>query len=310
MSSPSRRRPARLRRGDRVVVVAPAGPVPEAQLAAGVAVLRSWGLLVEVAPHVLDAHPTLPYLAGADADRAGDLVRAYCDPEVAAVLCARGGYGCLRILDLVDWPALARARPTVFAGSSDVTALHDWFGAQVGVATVFAPMVATPGFVDDVPAQQHFRRALFEPESVRVLGAAGARTLVPGLARGVTVGGNASLVVSALGAPDAPAPPDGAIVLLEDVTEDPYRLDRIVTQLLRAGWFDGVAGIAFGSFTSCGRPEEVVAVLLDLLAGLDVPMVWDLGFGHCAGQLTVPLGVPAELDADAGTLTVLESALR
>jgi muramoyltetrapeptide carboxypeptidase len=302
-------RPRRLRPGDRVVVVAPAGPVPEDRLAEGVAVLRSWGLLVEIAPHVLHRHPELPYLAAPDLDRARELQRAWCDPHVDAVLCARGGYGCLRLLDLLDWAGMAAAEPKVFAGSSDVTALHEAMGRHLDIVTLFSPMLAGPCFADR-QAQEHLRRTLFEPESVRVLTRPGAGPLVPGRARGVTTGGNASLLVAALGARDVAAPPSGTIVLLEDVAEAPYRLDRMLTQLRRAGWFAGASGVVLGSWTGCGEPEVVRAVLADRLGDLGLPVIDELGFGHCAGSLTVPLGVRTELDADAGTLTVLEPALR
>ncbi|MBV8934068.1 MAG: LD-carboxypeptidase [Kutzneria sp.] len=310
MTLVERRRPARLRVGSRVAVVAPAGPVPPELLDAGVALLRSWGLRVEVGRHVREQHAGFDYLAGGDASRGADLQRAWCDPNVDAVFCARGGYGCLRMLDHVDWAVMAQAPPKVFAGSSDITALHDAFAAHLDVVTLFSPMIGTAALIDDPVAQEHLRLSLFEPEAVSVLTRPGAQTLVSGHATGVTVGGNASLVVSALGAHDAPPPPHGGIVLLEDVTEEPYRLDRIITQLLRAGWFDAVAGIALGSWTSCGDLSQVRELMVDRLGGLGVPIVWELGFGHCERQLTVPLGVAAELDADAATLTVKAPALR
>ncbi|AHH97754.1 S66 peptidase family protein [Kutzneria albida] len=304
-----RTRPPRLVPGDTVAVVAPAGPVPEELLTEGVRLLRGWGLDVRVGEHVLDRHEVFGYLAGSDADRAADLQRAWCDPAVSAVLGARGGYGCLRVLDQVDWAAMRAAGPKVFAGSSDLTAVHDAFAAHLDVVTLFAPMIGSAAFTGDPVAAEHLRRTLFEPESVRVLTRPGAGALVGGRCTGFTSGGNASLVVSALGAHDAPPPPRGAVVLLEDVTEEPYRLDRILTQLLRAGWFEGVAGIALGSWSRCGDLADVRALMADRLGGLGVPVVWELGFGHCPGQLTVPLGVAAELDADAGTLTCVLPAL-
>lgn len=307
-SPADRRRPARLRAGSRVVVVAPAGPVSPDLLRRGVDVLTGWGLEISVAEHVLDRHPKLPYLAGPDADRAADLQRAWCDPSVEAVICARGGYGTLRMVDLLDWDAMAAAGPKVFAGSSDVTALHDAVGRQLGVATLFSPMIA--GELFDGTAASHLRETLFAPERVRTLTGPATTTLEHGVATGLTVGGNLSLVVAGLAASDAAPPPDDAIVLLEDVGEPPYRLDRMVTQLLRAGWFTGVSGIVLGSWEGCGEPSEVHAVLADLLGGLGIPSVWELGFGHCPGGLTVPLGVHARLDADNATLTILEPALR
>jgi muramoyltetrapeptide carboxypeptidase len=301
-------RPARLRPGSRVAVVAPAGPVSPESLREGVAVLEGWGLVVEVGKHVLDRHPRLPYLAGRDADRAAEFQRAWCDPDVDAVICARGGYGCLRMVDLLDWEAMAAAGPCVFAGSSDVTVLHEAIGARLGVATLFGPMIA--GVLFDPAAREHLRRILFTPDEVRVLTGPATTTLGHGVARGVLAGGNLTLVAAGLGADGAPPPPDGSIVLLEDVDEAPYRLDRMITQLLRAGWFTGVAGIALGSWAGCGEPSQVYGVMSDLVGSLGIPAVWELGFGHCAGQLTVPLGVPAELNADEGTLTLLEPALR
>lgn len=309
MSMRELRRPPRLRSGDTVAVVAPAGPVPEELLDAGLAHLRSWGLQPRVGKHVRDRHPRLDYLAGADADRAADLQEAWCDPDVAAVFCARGGYGSMRILDHLDWAEMATARPKVFIGSSDITALHDAVATQLGLVTVFGPMVATKAFAEDSAAREHLRRTLFQPESVTILTRSTADALVRGRARGTTYGGNLSIVASSLAAPDAPTPPERGIAMLEDITESPYQLDRFITQLLRAGWFDHAVGIALGSWTECGPLEEVRAVMSDLLGGLGVPVLWELGFGHCAAQRTIPLGVAAELDTDAQRLSILQPAL-
>lgn len=302
-------RPRRLRPGDRVAVVAPAGPIPDDLLDGGVAILREWGLDVTVGKHVRDRHPTLRYLAGTDADRAEDLMTAWCDPGIAGVLCARGGYGCLRTLQHLDLAAAAEAPPTLFAGSSDVTALHHVLGGGLGLVTLFSPMIASKAFNEDAIARDRFRAALFGDSTGLVITAPGAGPLVPGTARGVTFGGNASLLAAAAGAPDAAPPPPGAILLLEDITEEPYRLDRIITQLDRAGWLRDLGGIALGSWTECGDPADVRNVLADRLGDLGVAVGWELGFGHCPAQATVPLGVLAELDADRGTLTILEPAL-
>jgi muramoyltetrapeptide carboxypeptidase len=299
------RQPKRLRPGSRVRVVAPAGPIPRELLDAGVALLRSWDLDVSVAPGVLDVHPGLRYLAGTDQARAEAFTEAWCDPDLDGVFCARGGYGCLRLLDLLDWDAIAASGPTVFAGSSDVTAIHHGLNTRLGFVTLFAPMVASVAFTQDAAAAGKLRRVLFEPTSVEPITTPVAGALASGKARGVTFGGNASLLAAILGSPHADPPPPGSILILEDVTEDPYRLDRIITQLARAGWFDHVAGIALGSWTQCGDLADVRTLMTDRLAGLGVPVGWELGFGHTPGQATVPLGVEAELDADAGTLTLL-----
>lgn len=302
-------RPARLRPGARVAVVAPSGPVPGDRLQSGLDLLRGWGLDPVAAPHALDRHPEFGYLAGTDADRAADLQSAWCDPAVDAVFCARGGYGAQRMADLLDWEALRAAGPKVFLGYSDITALHESFARRLGLATLHGPMTAGVDFLKNQRSQDHLRATLFAPETVRVLEAARGGALVPGSARGVTFGGCVSLLAAELGTPHARTSGEGGLLLLEDVGEEPYRLDRILTQLLRSGVLDGVRGVVLGSWQDCGPYEEVRAVLRDRLAPLGVPVLEHFGFGHDEGAQTLPLGVRATLDADAGTLTLEEPAL-
>ncbi|WP_327672409.1 MULTISPECIES: LD-carboxypeptidase [unclassified Streptomyces] len=301
------RRPERLAPGARVAVVAPSGPVPEEALQAGLDILRGWDLEPVVAPHVLDTHEEFDYLAGTDADRAADLQRAWCDPDVDAVFCARGGYGAQRMVDLLDWDAMRAAPPKVFVGYSDITALHEAFAVRLGVSTLHGPMVATADFLKNSRAQEHLRATLFEPETVRVISAGEGRgVIVPGTARGVTWGGCLSLLAADLGAAGARASARGGLLCLEDVGEEAYRIDRYLTQLLRGGLLDGVTGILLGSWADCDPLRELLA---DRLGGLGVPVAEEFGFGHCDGALTLPLGVSGELDADAGTLTLDVPAL-
>ncbi|WP_338681051.1 LD-carboxypeptidase [Streptomyces acidiscabies] len=303
-------RPRRLAPGARVAIVAPSGPVPEERLQGGLDILRGWGLEPVVAPHVLDRHGEFPYLAGTDADRAADLQHAWCDPSVDAVLCARGGYGVQRMVDLLDWDALRAAGPKVLVGFSDVTALHEAFANRLGLVTLHGPMTAGVDFLKNAVAQQHLRATLMEPESVQVVTATGGGALVGGQARGVLLGGCLCLLAAELGTPYARASARGGLLCLEDVGEETYRLDRYLTQLLRAGWLDGVRGVVLGSWAECDDYPLVRAMLVDRLGGLGVPVVEEFGFGHGAGALTVPFGVAAVLDADAGTLVLDEPALR
>ncbi|NEA98240.1 LD-carboxypeptidase [Streptomyces sp. SID13726] len=302
-------RPSRLGPGARVAVVAPSGPVVEERLQAGLDILRGWDLDPVAAPHVLGTHGELGYLAGSDADRAADLQRAWCDPSVDAVLCARGGYGAQRMVDLLDWEALRAAGPKVLVGFSDVTTLHQAFATRLGLVTLYGPAAAGADFTKNAVAQEHLRATLFAPETVRTLTSRGT-ALVPGRARGVTLGGCLSLLATDLGTPYAPTGAGGGLLLIEDVGEQAYRVDRMLTQLLRADWLDGVAGIALGSWAGCGPYATLRTVLADRLGGLGVPVVEEFGFGHCEGALTMPFGATAELDADAGTLTLDEPALR
>lgn len=293
------RRPGRLRPGDTVAVVAPAGPLVPEILEKGVSILESWGLSVKLGSCASGRHEEFDYLSGTDAERAAELQQAWCDPEVRAVFCGRGGYGAMRLLDLLDWSAMAAAGPKVLVGSSDITALHQTLGPRLDLVTIFGPMTGSKAFTDDDPAQDQLRRQLFEPENAIVLSGPDARPLIPGRARGITIGGNLSLVVSGRGVSDVPSPADlprPGIGLLEDVSEEPYRLDHFLTHLRRAGWFERLGGLALGSWKSCGDdPVAVRAVLVDRVADLGIPVVEELGFGHCDGQLTIPLGVEVDL---------------
>ncbi|MFE6160291.1 LD-carboxypeptidase [Streptomyces sp. NPDC056486] len=305
-------RPARLTPGARIAVVSPSGPVPEERLQAGLDILRGWDLEPVVAPHALERHPRFDYLAGTDADRARDLQEAWCDPSVSAVICARGGYGAQRMVESLDWDAMRAAMratgPKIFVGYSDITTLHEAFAARMGLATLHGPMVAALDFLKNERAQEHLRATLFEPEQVQVI-ASGGTALVPGRARGVTLGGCLSLLASDTGAPGVRASARGGLLFLEDVGEEAYRLDGYLTHLARVGWLEGVSGVALGSWVDCDPYDTVRALLLDRLGGLGVPIVEEFGFGHCDGALTIPFGVAGELDADAATLTLDVPAL-
>ncbi len=300
-------RARRLVPGDTVAVVAPAGPVPDDRLDVGLDVLRSWGLSLREMPHVRGRLDGLDYLAATDVSRAADLMAAWCDPEVAAVFCARGGYGVQRMVDLLDWESLAAAGPKVLVGFSDVTALHQAFAARLGVSTVHGPVVTSLGSGDD-ESRAHLRTLLFEPEAALSLTPEPVASLVPGVAEGVLVGGTVALLAAEVGT-ETVMPAAGSIALLEDVDEDLYRLDRMLTHLLRGGWFDGVRGIAVGRFSGCGTEESLRRLFEDRLAPLGVPTLLGVAVGHTDRNLAVPLGLPAVLDADAGTLVLREPAL-
>ena len=288
--------PPPLRTGDRVAVVAPSGPADPERVERGCAVLRNLGLDVVVGKHALDRSPSgLGYLAGEDADRAADLQDAWCDPRVAGVFCARGGYGAARTLGHLDWAALRAAPPKLLHGSSDITALHTAFGRRLSVTTSFGPMVASVIADEEPEALDHLRSGIFGA------GAAvhGDRALRGGRAEGRLTGGNLSLLTSLLGTPYAPEPAAGRIAFVEDVAEAPYRVDRMLTQLIQAGWFDDAAAIALGTWTGCG---DVTPVLEDRLIPLGVPILAGLPVGHGPRQLTLRLGASAVLDADGRVL--------
>lgn len=300
-------RAKRLRPGDVVAVTSPAGPVPTDRLDAGLAVLESWGLSVSVMANVRGQHEQFSYLSSSDAQRAADFMQAWCDPVVSAVFCARGGYGAQRMVDLLDWDALAGAGPKVLVGFSDVTTMHQAFATRLGISTIHGPVVTSLGGGDE-ESRAHLRSLLFEPAPGLSLAPEPRPSLVGGRADGVLVGGNVALLAAGIGTPDS-QPAADSIAVLEDVGEELYRLDRLLTQLLRAGWFDKVRGIALGQFTDCGQPDSIRHLMEDRLVPLGVPMIANLPVGHVDRNLAFPFGVPATLDADAGTLELREASL-
>ncbi|WP_307803743.1 S66 peptidase family protein [Micromonospora echinofusca] len=297
-------RPPALRPGDKVLLVSPSGPLRPERLARGVELLTGWGLRPVPGPHAYDRNG---YLAGTDADRAADLNLAFADPEVRGVICTRGGYGAQRMVDRIDM-ALVRRDPKVVAGFSDITALQFalWQGARL--AGVHGPGAAWSDERTGLRSAESLHAALTTTEPVTVRRDPAEETsavCVPGTATGRLLGGNLCLIAASVGTRDLPDL-TGAVLLIEDVEEPPYKVDRMLTQLRRAGALAGLAGVAVGQFTNCadGWDTTVNDVLTERLGDLGVPVLGGLPIGHGPGQLTVPVGVPATLDTEAGTLTV------
>lgn len=295
--------------GATVGVCAPSGWVRADRIAAGIATLREAGLAVKVGASV---HARMGYLAGGDRERAADLNAFLADPEVDLILAARGGFGASRILSLLDLAPL-RARPKPIVGFSDITALHlAW--ARAGVPSVHGP-VATD--VSELPGLLERLRRLAGPVAQPADGPE-MRTVVSGRAEGVLVGGNLSLLAAACGTPWQLAA-EGAILLVEDLRESPYRIDRMLTQLAQAGVLDGVVGAVVGELVGCDAPpppdgEEAVPqpsgydVFAARFREIGIPCFAGLACGHGRRRLAIPLGLRARLDADACALEILDSA--
>jgi muramoyltetrapeptide carboxypeptidase len=304
----SLQRPPALRPGDRVAVLSISGPADPARLPVGLDTLRFAGLDPVVYPSAHDQGTMRPYLAGDDKVRAEDLRTALTDPGIAGIVFATGGYGAQRTLEAMDWDGLAGLPPKVLAGYSDVTAVLEAVARRLGWASLMSPNLASSG------AAVHYSfgsmlRALMRPEQATDIRYPEASCLVGGQARGVTLGGNLSLLASSLGT-DTSWPARGGILLVEDTGEAPYRLDRMLTQLRRAGYLDGVAGIVAGTFEGCGERTPVEEILAERLGDLGVPMIAWANVGHGGYFQTFPIGIAAELDADAAALRLLDPPLR
>lgn len=276
------------------------------------AALEARGYRVVRGDHLYDQHG---YLAGTDRLRAADFTAMFARPDVDAVFCARGGYGAIRMLEYVDWDSV-RANPKLFVGFSDITTLHLALERACGLVTLYGPMVATLGGALSETAQDCFWRMVERAEPFGLYDTTGApiRTLVGGKAEGRLAGGCLSICQAALGAPECPDF-DGRLVLIEDVGEAAYRIDRMLMHLRRSGAFDRAAGFIVGDATDWDkgltRPPgiDLSQVWQDVLAPLRKPTVVGFPFGHVPNPLTLPLGCLARLDADAGTVEVLEPAV-
>ncbi len=302
MTHPPRHWPAPLEPGSVVAVVAPSGPIRAEQLERGVALLRSWELLVKLGPNTAGVHDQLRYLSGTDRDRAAELTAAWSDPEVTAVWAGRGGYGAQRMIDLIDFDALRTAGPKHFLGFSDTTALHDRIGRELGQVTLHSPGVAAAmAQWSDPPSVDQVRRLLFESPQPGLELVTGV-TLVPGTAQGMLIGGNLALVASSIGV--EPAPDRPSILFLEDVFEEGYRVDRMITQLLRSGWLSKITGIMIGQFTETDDEGQLGRLFADRFGDLGLPVITGVDTGHGERNLTLPLGAEVTLTVgpDHGSL--------
>lgn len=311
-------RPRRLKPGDTVALISPASPVAET-VSVDIArdVLAALGLRVRLGAHLRDRYG---YLAGSDADRAGDLNAAYADPSVDAVFALRGGWGTARLLPLLDFDVI-RGHPKILLGYSDITALLNAIHARTGLVTFHGPMGVSTWTRFSV---DYFRRVLFAAEAPTLanpveIGDSLVQTenrvqvITPGRARGRLLGGNLS-VLSALIGSDYLPDWDGAILFLEEVDEEIYRVDRMLTQLRLAGVLGRISGFVFGNCTNCGPGKGYGSLTLEQLfqeyvAPLGIPAWSGAMIGHIKDQWTVPVGVEAQIDAARGTVQLLAPAV-
>ena len=318
-TAPGPIKPRRLREGDTVGLIEPAGFTDDAfDLDLVEDTIRAMGLKPKRAPHLIDRYG---YLAGKDADRASDVNVMFADPAISAIFAVRGGWGCARILPLLDWRKI-RSNPKLLIGFSDITALHLAFAAKAGFTTIHGPNASSSWGQYSWDA---FRAVAFDAGTPTLTNPQGhedrlaqrigrVRTFGTGVARGRLLGGNLTVLAALMGTPWLPDFA-GAILFIEDIGEAPYRIDRMLTQLKLGGILDKLAGVAFGQCTDCGAAGPsyggftVSEVLQQHLAPLGIPAFQGGQFGHVANQYSLPLGIQAELDATTGTIRLLEPAV-
>lgn len=300
-------KPRALKPGSHVRIVSPASALTMEQIEDGIKFLEDEGYRVSLGDHVFDRHF---YLAGGDETRAKDFMDAVNDDDVDCVMCSRGGYGCARLIPYLDIDAIVSAGKQI-CGFSDVTTLHLALNRR-GLVTLHTPMMITLSVERVDWVYESFRQILrggdpFPAQAKR------AETLVPGAAEGVITGGCLCLMTDSFGT-GYDLDCAGKIVMIEDVDEDPHRVDAMLTNLVNNGQLASAAGIVVGEMTGTDeRADEKIGrwpwreIVADRIVPLGVPAVVNFPFGHMKTMLSLPMGVGARLDADAGTLRLLES---
>ena len=293
-------RAPRLKTNQLVGIIAPASPISKSEIRKGIQLIESFPLQVRLGTHLFDhSH----YLAGSDQDRASDIHQMFSDPEIKAILCARGGYGSLRFLDKIDY-GLIRKNPKVLVGFSDLTALLTAIYKHSGLITIHGPTVSDLLNGDN---WHHLSRLITSSYKPR-LSLQGGMVINGGTARGILLGGNLATLCSLIDTPFLPSF-EGVILFLEEKGEQPYRLDRMLTQLLLSGRLDHLSALVIGQIQGCGDEQVVYGLLRERFSEMAVPVVTGLPVGHGVENISLPLGLPALLDTEGMVLEIEESAV-
>jgi len=295
-------KPPALCPGDTIGIAAPASPFDREAFEQGVEVLQAMGFNVKIPDNLFKREG---YLAGSDAERAALLMDLFCDGEVRAVLCARGGFGSMRLLPFLDFEAMGN-HPKILVGFSDVTALLVSLYRKCGLVTFHGPMMTT--LAKGSQATSDALMAAITAHSPLVLTPSRPVVLNPGHAAGPVIGGNLSTLSHLMGTPFELVL-EGHLLFLEERGEAPYRIDRMLSQLHLGGRLDRVAGVILGSFEDCGALEEVYGIVKGVFQNRPVPVLAGFDIGHGEDNVTLPLGLWADLDTEDSDLRFLEPAV-
>jgi len=294
-------RPPRLKAGDTIGIAAPSGPFESDLFEQGMDVLRGMGFNVHIPEAIFRRNG---FLAGPDEARAGVINTLFADPDIQGILCARGGYGATRVLPHLDWKMIRR-HPKAFVGFSDITVLHCVLLANAHLVSLHGPMGTTLGKSPDT-WRGMLRQALTSDNALE-LAPSGVTVLNHGEATGPVMGGNLTMLCHLVGTPYAPNY-QGCLLFIEDVTEAPYRIDRMLVQMKLAGCFDGVAGLVLGEFEDCGKTAEIHEVFMGIFGPLGIPVVAGFPIGHGTENATLPIGLEARLTTQPPQLAYFEAA--
>ncbi len=293
--------PAPIKAGDTIGIVAPAGPFDRKTFLRGARIIEDMGFKVFIPPAVFEKNR---YLAGSDKHRVEYVNLLFADKSIDAIICARGGYGSMRILSMLDYDAI-KNNPKIFVGFSDITILLSVLFTRCNLVTFHGPVVTSLADASE-ETKLSLLSNITSDNSLEIKLPSG-RTIKSGVAAGDVCGGNLTMLCHLVGTPFAPDF-ENKILFLEDRGEAPYRIDRMLVHMELAGCFKGISGIILGGFEDCGPIEDLIEIIVELFDKYPVPILGGLDAGHGIHNLTIPLGIEATLDADRHSLVYHRAA--
>lgn len=302
-------RPKPLKKGDKIALIGASSPTPQDRIEPSIKAMEELGFEVVLGESARGYHG---FLSGSDELRANDINNMFEDKSIKGIFAIRGGYGAARLLDMLDYDMIKK-NPKVFAGYSDVTALHNVFNEKCKLITFHTPMASTEFYkgVDEY-TMNYFKKNIFSDEPLGILKNPvdqEIKTLVSGKAKGKLVGGNLSLITSMMGTPYE-LDTKGKILFLEDVDESPYRIDRMLLQLKQGGKFKDAEGIILGAWTNCEPKEDenslsLMEIFEELIIPENKPTIYNLACGHCMPTISIPMGAKIKINTENNEIFLL-----
>jgi len=293
------------KRGEKIGILSPSSPIKDKELKNGIDLIRKEGFSVELSKNIFSSY-RLSYMAGSPEKRAEDINSFFLRKDIKAIICVRGGYGSMRILEYIDYE-LIRKNPKIFVGYSDVTAILSAILERSNLLTFHGPMIKDLISLDPMYLRQFWDmlRGKYR-EEIRL---EDAYTVVPGKAKGILFGGNLSTISHLIGTQFLPSLRN-IVLFLEDVNEPYYKIDRMITHLRLSGFFENVRGLILGIFKGCGKMDIIEKIVLDIISELRIPILSRFHIGHLEKNTILPIGIKVELDSEKRSIRFLEKPFR
>ena len=297
-------KPSPIKEGEKIGIISPSSPIEDEDLEKAIELIRKKGFSVELSKNLSSPY-SLSYMAGDPKKRAEDINSMFSKKEIKAIICARGGYGSMRILEYIDYE-LIKENPKIIVGYSDVTSILSAILEKANLLTFHGPMIKDLISLDPNYLRQFWNMLKGEyEEEMRIKD---AYPIVSGKAEGVLFGGNLSTISHLIGTPFFPSLKD-IVLFLEDVNEPYYKIDRMITHLRLSGFFKNVKGLILGLFKGCGKRDIIEKIILDVVSER-IPIISGFPIGHSEKNLPIPIGIRVELDTEKKSIRFLERPFR